>query len=69
MQTLAETLAARALDRLDTLIDFATLGEYGLEPVSAGEAAREGTGRPFDWEALAPADRREPTPLRRGWAA
>jgi hypothetical protein len=27
------TLAARLTDAVDLLIDFATLGEYGLEPV------------------------------------
>jgi hypothetical protein len=29
------TLTARLTDAVDLLIDFATLGEYGLEPVEA----------------------------------
>lgn len=28
-----ESLVSRVMDRLDLAIDFATLGEYGLEPV------------------------------------
>jgi hypothetical protein len=32
------TLAARLTDAVDLLIDFATLGEYGLEPVAAPTA-------------------------------
>lgn len=34
----------RALDAADLVIDFATLGEYGLEPVERGKAC-EGRSR------------------------
>ena len=34
------TLPARLTDAVDLLIDFATLGEYGLEPVGAPAACR-----------------------------
>jgi hypothetical protein len=34
-------ISARALDAVDLVIDFATLGEYGLEPV-------ETAGRPCE---------------------
>jgi hypothetical protein len=56
----------KALGRLacavDLVIDFATLGEYGLEPIPAdGPCERPGgvmnRGRAGGWEALAPARR------------
>jgi hypothetical protein len=44
------TLSARLTDAVDVLIDFATLGEYGLEPVGAPTACqsrrRPHTSRP-----------------------
>ena len=49
----------RLLDGVDLAIDFATLGEYGLEPLSeaargdADEHCRERPGRTAGWEALA----------------
>ena len=33
-----KTAATRVADAADLVIDFATLGEYGLEPVDAGRA-------------------------------
>jgi hypothetical protein len=33
-----DRLISRLVDRIDLAIDFATLGEYGLEPVEAPEA-------------------------------
>ena len=46
------------LDTFDLVVDFATLGEYGLEPLEAAEKACAGgrceqEGRKADWEALA----------------
>jgi hypothetical protein len=32
-----KTLTGRLTDAVDLMIDFATLGEYGLEPVSSGQ--------------------------------
>ncbi|HET6571408.1 MAG TPA: hypothetical protein VFG58_07980 [Solirubrobacterales bacterium] len=44
-----KTFSTRAADAADLVIDFATLGEYGLEPVDAGrpscEARRRGSRR------------------------
>lgn len=45
--------AQRMLGAVDLAIDFATLGEYGLEPVPADEPCRERPGRRTGWEALA----------------
>ena len=48
-------LSERLLDAADVLLDFATLGEYGLEPIAAGEP-----------EPIVPCGgRRRPTPLSR----
>jgi hypothetical protein len=52
----------RVLDAVDLVVDFATLGEYGLEPITAdGPRERPGgvmnRGRAGGWEALAPARR------------
>ena len=57
------TLAARLTDAVDLLIDFATLGEYGLEqlPATTGSLAdgpcRERPGQSTGWEAFAKARR------------
>lgn len=46
MFDLKTTLAGRLTDAVDLLIDFATLGEYGLEPVDRPAPACEGRRRP-----------------------
>ena len=48
---------ARLAGGIDLVIDFATLGEYGLEPVATLDAGCEGPGQTTGWEALAPARR------------
>jgi hypothetical protein len=40
-----QTLTERAADTADLIIDFATLGEYGLEPVGPSPAPCEGRRR------------------------
>jgi len=62
-------LVHRIMGGLDLLIDFATLGEYGLEELPADGPGCEGTGRTriaptkprggarTGWEVLAPARR------------
>jgi hypothetical protein len=62
-------LVHRMMGGLDLLIDFATLGEYGLQELPADGPGCEGIGRtrvapttsrcaaPTGWEALAPARR------------
>jgi hypothetical protein len=45
MQTQGMTLAQRLADAADLIIDFATLGEYGLEPVEQPRASECGAGR------------------------
>ncbi len=57
MVTLKETVLARALDGFDLVIDFATLGEFGLEPATAGMVGDEGIGCDAGREALAPTPR------------
>ena len=47
------SLAQRLLGALDLAIDFATLGEYGLEPVSPAGPDRERAVHEGGWEALA----------------
>jgi hypothetical protein len=52
-------LGQRVLGGVDLVIDFATLGEYGLEPLDADGSCRERAGRRSGpsrrpgWEALA----------------
>jgi hypothetical protein len=51
-------IRTRLIDTLDLVVDFATLGEYGLEPVDPAEATCAGgrcelDGRRAGWEALA----------------
>jgi hypothetical protein len=69
MSPSSKRLVHRIMGGLDLLIDFATLGEYGLEELPADGPGCEGTGRrraapttprgatPTGWEALAPARR------------
>ena len=69
MSSSSKRLVHRIMGGLDLLIDFATLGEYGLEELPADGPGCEGTGRrrdgpitprgaaPTGWEALAPARR------------
>jgi hypothetical protein len=45
MQTQRRQLARRLADAADLLIDFATLGEYGLEPVAEPPRCRPGRRR------------------------
>ncbi len=63
MVTLRQAIAARALDGLDLLIDFATLGEFGLEPASAGMVGDERIGCKAGREALAPTPRSNSRPV------
>ncbi len=56
------SLAQRCLSAVDLAIDFATLGEYGLEPLPADGRCRERSGPGAGWEARA-------TPRRRGCEA
>ena len=67
MSPTAHELVARVIDAVDLVIDFATLGEYGLEEMPTDGPGCEGTGRrratpatprvhsPTGWEAFAPA--------------
>ncbi|HSI79931.1 MAG TPA: hypothetical protein VK919_04685 [Solirubrobacterales bacterium] len=49
-----QRFAQRLLGAVDRAIDFATLGEYGLETVPADGPCRERPGRnKTGWEALA----------------
>lgn len=51
MSKTKEQLMNRAAGAVDLLIDFATLGEYGLEPVGApGAGACEGAAQDFSWD-------------------
>jgi hypothetical protein len=48
----------RLMDTIDLVVDFATLGEYGLEPLEGAETACAGErceldGRRAAWEAIA----------------
>ena len=54
-----QTLTARLTDAVDLMIDFATLGEYGLEPVGSTPPSCETRHR-------RPAPDPCPTPRRRG---
>jgi hypothetical protein len=57
-------LGQRVIGGVDLVIDFATLGEYGLEPFRADGSCRERTNRRSrtsrrpGWEALATTRRR-----------
>jgi hypothetical protein len=50
-----ERLLSRLVDRLDLAIDFATLGEYGLEPDDAPEGPSAGEVIPLRPRPSAPA--------------
>ena len=50
-------LARRVLCAVDLAIDFATLGEYGLEPLPADGPCRERSGPRTGWEGFATARR------------
>jgi hypothetical protein len=51
MSKLKEQLMNRAAGAVDLLVDFATLGEYGLEPVAApGAGACEGAAQATAWD-------------------
>jgi len=58
-----ESIVGRVLDGVDLLIDFATLGEFGLESTSVGAVGDEGIGCYAGREALSPAPRSNHTPL------
>ena len=45
-------LTQRLLSGIDLMIDFATLGEYGLEPLPAAGPCSERSGGTSGWEAL-----------------
>jgi hypothetical protein len=47
------SLGQSLLGVADLAVDFATLGEYGLEVVPADGPCRERTGHDTGWEALA----------------
>jgi hypothetical protein len=58
-----KSLASRIGDALDLVIDFATLGEYGLEPAEEWRRCDEGRRRPAS-AGLAPVDRPDHLPAR-----
>jgi hypothetical protein len=68
------SLTQSVLSAVDLAVDFATLGEYGLEPLPADGPCRERRGREIAWEAFTAArprgacepvaDTRERVPLR-----
>jgi hypothetical protein len=59
------SFAQRVLGAVDLASDFATLGEYGLEPLPADGPACERTGD-AGWEALAWSAAGSGRPSRRG---
>jgi len=57
------SLAQRVLGAVDLAIDFATLGEYGLEPIAADRGRRGRSAHPTARDsAPAPAPRRGACP-------
>ena len=58
------TVAQGLLGAVDLAIDFATLGQYGLESPPAGGRCRERPGRRTGWEALSTARPRGDCPPR-----
>ena len=64
------SIRTRLMDTIDLVVDFATLGEYGLEPLNGAEAACAGErceldGRRAAWEATATLRRGSPCERRR----
>jgi hypothetical protein len=59
------SFAQRVAGAVDFVIDFATLGEYGLEPLPADGPACERAGD-AGWEALARSTAGSGLPSRRG---
>ncbi len=45
------TITGRLSDAVDLLIDFATLGEYGLEPVGRASPSCQSRRRPQQFQA------------------
>lgn len=58
------TLTGRLTDAVDLLIDFATLGEYGLEPVGRTSRACEADRRPAGQDTLLRGPRRNEARFR-----
>ncbi len=48
-----KSFTQRVLGAVDLAIEFATLGEYGLEPLPVDARRRERPGQPTGWEAPA----------------
>jgi hypothetical protein len=46
------SLSQRLLSAVDLAVDFSTLGEYGLEPLTADGPCIERSGHRSDWEAF-----------------
>lgn len=59
-----KSLASRLGDALDLVIDFATLGEYGLEPAEEWRRCDDGRRRRPASAGLAPVDRTDHLPAR-----
>jgi hypothetical protein len=59
------TFAERLTDAVDLLIDFATLGEYGLEPVTRPAPSCESRSRTRAPEARKPASLARPLAAQR----
>jgi len=57
------TLTGRLTDAVDLLIDFATLGEYGLEPVGRTPPTCETRRRPASTHTTTPRRRATSRPL------
>jgi hypothetical protein len=58
-----DRLISRVMDRIDLAIDFATLGEYGLEPVEATPVKPTGEVIPLRPRPSAPAPSPAPVGL------
>ncbi len=56
----SKNISTRLADATDLLIDFATLGEYGLEPVAKAPSACETRHRPVSPASSATNRRRRP---------
>lgn len=60
------SLAQRVLGAVDLAIDFATLGEYGLEPIAPDRGSRRRTAHPSVRESAHPSVRESALLPRRG---